>query len=662
MADIAGIAVSGLVANKAALNTVSHNIANAGTAGYSRQTTEQQARVPQLFGSAYLGQGVDATAVTRISNQFVTDQLRRDTQNFNSYDAYYKYANNVDSLLGDSSTAIAPSLQSFFNSIQDLSTDPSSVAARQVVLSQGQSLVNRFNSVYQQLDQQNTAVNTELANTTSQITELAKSIANLNTSIRSNSSNSTGDMPNDLLDQRDEDIRKLSELVGVQVVRQNDLSCDVYLGNGQPLVIGSNSFSMSTQANNSGVNSSNVILTSGNTKLDVTSQISGGKLGGLLQVRKELIDPVFNQLGRVSMALSDTFNKQHELGMDMNNKLGGAFFGDINSPSAQSSRVSSSLSNTGTATMTISIDDTSALTADNYNLSYDSTSGNYTLTDTTTNAAVATFANPGPGNSVAVPSEGFTINFTGGAPQGGDQFLVMPTRFGANQMNMQISSVDQIAAAMPVTTNLPTSNTGSGYVDKVVVSDTTTSDFTSAQYALTPPYSVVFTSPTTYDVVNSSTNAVVVGGVAFTPNQPNNMLQQAGLYPASGYDVVFNGVPATGDRVDIQYNNGGIGDNRNAQLLNGLATTNTIANGTATYQSSYGQLVSGVGTRTKDAQIGQEAAQSILNQTQAQRDSISGVNLDEEAANLMKFQQAYQASARVVKVSSDLFDAILNAL
>ena len=279
MADIAGIAVSSLVANRAALDTISHNIANVNTAGYSRQTTEQQARVPQLFGSSYLGQGVDATAVNRISNQFVTDQLRRDTQNFNSYDTYYQYANNVDSLLGDSSTAIAPTLQSFFNSVQDLSTNPSSVAARQVVLSQGQSLVNRFNTVYQQLDQQNTALNTQLASTTSQITELAKGIADLNSSIRSKSANSVGDLPNDLMDQRDEDVRKLSELVGVQVVQQDNLSYDVYLGNGQPLVIGGNSFSLATQPNNSGIDSSNVVLTSGNTKLDLTSQISGGKLG-----------------------------------------------------------------------------------------------------------------------------------------------------------------------------------------------------------------------------------------------------------------------------------------------------------------------------------------------------------------------------------------------
>src|SRR5690606_20639336 len=175
-------------------------------------------------------------------------------------------------------------------------------------------------------------------------------------------------------------------------------------------------------------------------------------------------------------------------------------------------------------------------------------------------------------------------------------------------------------------------------------------------------YSVVFTSGTTYDVIDTATNAVIEGGVTFTPNASNNLLAQAATIPATGYDVVYNGVPAVGDRIDIVYNNGGVADNRNALLLAGLMSAKTIANGTTTYQSSYGQLVSGVGSRTRDASISQEAAKSILTQTESQRESISGVNLDEEAADLIRFQQSYQASARVIQVSSELFDSILGAL
>lgn len=651
-----------MTAAQTALSTVSHNIVNVDTAGYSRQRVDIQTRMPQQFGGSFIGQGVDANYINRISNQFVTDQLRRDTQNFNSYNAYYEFAVRMDTLLGDDSTAITPTLQSFFDGVQDLSTDPSSIAARQVLLSQGQALVNRFNTVYEQVFQQNETVNTEMKNVASQITQLAEGIANLNDAIRAVSANNVGQLPNDLLDQRDEAVRQLAEMVGIQVIQESDLTFNIFVGNGQPLVIGGDSFEVASQTSVSGVSRNDIVLRSGPTEINITSQLSGGRLGGLLDVREELIDPIFNELGRLAIVLTDTFNSQHELGMDLNNQLGGMFFADFNSAVAESARVSSGNNNSGTAGLTITISDTSVLTADNYELRYDGGTGNYTLFNSSDNSTVATFANPGAGNSVVIASEGFTINFTSGVPASGDSFLLTPTRRGAAEIALEIDDVEQVAAAMPVVTSSPLSNTGQGFVERVVVDDTTTADFTTTPFALVPPYTVVFTSPTTYDVINSSTSAIVVGGVGFTPNQSNGLLEQAGLYPASGYDIIYNGVPATGDEVAIQYNNGGVGDNRNALLLANLRTTKTIGGGSTTYQGSYGQLVSGVGTRTRDAEIGQEASQSILRQTESQRESISGVNLDEEAADLIRFQQAYQSSARVIQVSSELFDTILSSL
>ncbi|MFZ5605109.1 MAG: flagellar hook-associated protein FlgK [Pseudomonadota bacterium] len=659
MADLAGIALSGLRASQTSLSTVSHNIVNVDTAGYSRQRTELATRIPLQYGSGFIGQGVDVEGITRISNQFVTDQLRRDTQNFNSYNSYYEYAVRMDSLLGDESTAITPTLQSFFDGLEELANDPSSIAARQVLLSEGRALVNRFNTVYDQVYQQNETLNTEMATIASQVTQLAKSIANLNDSIRTVASNNVGQLPNDLLDQRDEAIRQLSELVGVQVVADDNLTVNVFIGSGQPLVLGGDSYTLSTDTGNSGISRNNVILTAGNNNQDITAQLSGGRLGGLLQVRQELIDPIFNELGRMATVLADTFNDQHQLGMDLNNQLGGLFFGDINSPVAEAQRVSASLDNAGAASLSVTISDAGALTADNYELRFDG--ANYSLINAASNSTIATFADPGAGGTVVVASEGFTLNFIAGASVAGDSFMITPTRMGAAEISLEIDNVKQVAAAMPVRTQLPQSNTGAGFVENVVVSDTTAADF-ATPYTLTPPYTVVFTSATTYDVINTTTSAVVVGGVAFTPNQSNGLLQQAGLYPASGYDVVYNGVPALGDQIVIQYNNGGVGDNRNALLLGKLSSTKTIDNGATTYQSAYGQLVSGVGTRTRDAEVGQEASESIMRQSEAQRESISGVNLDEEAADLMRFQQAYQASARVIQVSSELFDSILNSL
>lgn len=660
MTDITGIALSGLIASRTALSTVSHNIVNIDTAGYSRQRAEMLARTPIQYGTAFLGQGVDVNNVTRITNQYVTDQLRRDTQNFHAYDAYYEYAVRMDALLGDQSTAISPTLQSFFDALQALATDPSSIAARQVVLSESRAMVNRFNTVYDQVYQQNETLNVELKSITSQISQLAAELADLNVAIRSYSINSIGQLPNDLLDRRDETVRQIAELVGVQVQEQDDRTFNLFIGNGQPLVIGERSFQLDSEPTVNGIAKNNIAFVSGNTRIDISQQISGGRLGGLLQVREELLDPVFNELGRLAIVMADTFNAQHQLGVDLNNNLGGLFYGDINNPAAELARVSPGVKNAGNGTLSVTITDSAALKAANYQLIYDGNTDTYTLRNATTNANVETFANPGAGGSYTFATEGFALNFNGGTPASGDTYLVTPTRMGARDISLEIDSVDQVAAAMPVRTQLPASNTGTGFVERVVVTDTTTADFTTTPYSLQPPYTVVFTSPTTYDVINSATATVMVTGVAFNPNQPNALLQQAGLN--AGYDIVFNGVPQTGDQVVVEYNHGGVSDNRNALLLTELRTAKTIGNGTATYQSSYGQLVSGVGTRTRDAQIGQEASQSILRQVEAQRESISGVNMDEEAADLMRFQQAYQSSARVIQLSSELFDSILNSL
>lgn len=674
MADLTQIAVTGLITSKSALSTVSHNIVNADTEGYTRQRVDIKNFDPIRIGSSYVGQGALVTGISRISNQFLVDQLRRDTQNFNSYDAYYDFAVRIDSLLGDDATAITPTLQNFFNSLQDLSNDPTSEPVRQVLLSEGNALSNRFNTIYDQLFQQNDALNTSLETVASQVTELAAGIADLNRSITAAAANGTGDQPNDLLDQRDQAIRELSALVGVSVLTNSNNSVDISIGTGQPLVIGEYSYTLQAGSNVNGVDRYNLELVTNNSTIEVTDQISGGKLGGLLQVRDELIDPVFNELGRLSLVISDTFNEQHRLGMDSNSNLGNDFFYDINSVAAEKGRVSTSSENAGDCALSVTIDDVSVLKAADYSLRFDGT--NFTLFDMKTNAVISTFAPPAPPDTVAIASEGISINFNSGAPAAGDIYLISPCRLAASEMGVQISSTDQVAAAFPVRTTMPLSNTGSAYVEQVVITDTT-DPVTGAAFAsaravppvlqLVPPYQIVFTTGTDYEVYDVSglsavppTAAVLAGTGTIVPSQSNNLLAGAGITDV-GYEVIVNGVPTAGDIINIEYNGGGAADNRNVTLLAGLRTAKTVLS-KASYQDTYGQLVSGVGTRTRDASIGQQASQSIMRQTESQRDSISAVNLDEEAADLIKFQQSYEATARIIQVSQQLFDAIINSI
>lgn len=680
MPELTSIALSGLSAHKTALATTGHNISNVNTEGYTRQVATFDTYPPQREGPGYLGTGVFISNVNRVANEFLTEQLRRDTQNKEAFASYHEFAKRIDSLLGDDATAVTPTLINFFNAINDVSDDPSSIPARQVMLSEGEALVNRFSSVYEQLNLQNEALNQDLEAVTSEITELAASIADLNEAIQTSGANQFSGAPNDLLDRRDEAIRKMSELVGVSVVTDPvSGAMNVSIGSGQPLVVGNQSFTVLAQTDESGIGRNDIILSTSNSNSIITDQVFGGRIGGLLDVRNELIDPVFNQVGRMAMVISDTINEQHQLGMDLNNRIGGLFFSDVNAASAEASRVAANTNNTGNVSITVTIDDASALTTDNYQLSYDGATGNYDLVELTNNTTVTSFAAPGAfPATVAVASEGFTFNFDIADPASlptthvdGDRFLITPTRLGANDMGVELNSPNQIAAALPVRANLPTTNSGNGFVEEVQVTDTTTADFTTTPLTLTPPYRVIFTTTTSYEIHDMTDPSLVpsagtlVGTGTYVPNQSNNLLTDASVVPAplaTGYEVVFNGEPQVNDVIDLTYNTGAVNDNRNALLLADLQRTKTMASGSATFQEAYNQIVGGVGTRTRDARIGEEASETILRQSIAQRESVSGVNLDEEAADLIRFQNAYQASARVIQISSELFDSILSAL
>jgi len=127
----------------------------------------------------------------------------------------------------------------------------------------------------------------------------------------------------------------------------------------------------------------------------------------------------------------------------------------------------------------------------------------------------------------------------------------------------------------------------------------------------------------------------------------------------NGWTVELGGVPAAGDEFKIGPNTDGVGDNRNAVLLGALQTANTIGNGTTSYSGAYTQLVSLVGNKTRELEVISAAEGRYLEQAQAAHQAESGVNLDEEAANLLQYQQAYQAAAKIMQTASQLFEILL---
>ena len=663
--SIFGISVSGMLTNQSALDTTAHNIANANTEGYSRQRVSQQQRLPEFIGGNYFGSGVEVSQVKRIFDQTHQLEIQSATANFKQLEAYLSQADRVDGLLADSQNGLDSSLQTFFSALSGVVNDPASIAARQVMLGEAEGLVSRFDSIHAQLDTQVTQINTSINSVAEEITALGNSIAALNNQI----AGSPGNPPPDLLDQRDVAVQRISELVAVQTTRQTYGSINVFVGSGQSLVVGSISNQLVASPNDQNPREMSLSLVAGTSSIDITENIQGGQLGGLLRVTEDIIEPAFNTLGRVALSIADTFNRQNQLGMDLNNDLGGNLFTDINDPLIADSRVFDNIGNTGNVDLSINIDDPSLLGDSDYTLFLQG--GNYQLVDQSTNTTVATFAPPGVvPDTVQLSAQGISINFLSGAAIDGDSFEIQPARNFSRDFTVAITSAEEIAAASPIRGEQSLSNIGSGAISAISVTDTTTTQFTNVAYDLDPPIRIEFDAPpgvagefSIYDM-SSGSPVLLAGGIAgYVAGSENNMLALAGApYDAYGYEITINGDPQPGDSFDISYNNNGTGNNENAALLAELQQFTGLDNGNSTYQQAFGRIIGRVGVNTQSAQIKRDAAESIMFQTKERRDNLSGVNLDEEAANLLKFQQAYEASAQVINVARTLFQTVLDSV
>lgn len=656
------ISISGLLSNQASISTTSHNIANANVEGYSRQRVDQSARLPQFIGGNFNGTGVEVGVIRRVFEMSQQLELQSTTADFNLFDSFLSQAQRVDGLLADSDNGINNAIQGFFTALQSVANDPASIPARQVFLSEAQGMISRFDLVHSQLESQLTEINGSIDSIAAEITTLAESIAQLNNQI----AGSPGSFPPDLLDKRDSAVVRLSELIAVQTIEQEDGSLSVFIGTGQSLVIGALANDLTSDANLTDPRNRRLSITSGNSSIDITGNLTGGKLGGLLQAIDEIIEPAFNTMGRVAMGIADSFNRQHQLGIDLNNELGGNFFTDINDAAIEGSRVIASTANTGTASLSITVDDPSLLNDSNYQLFL--AGGNYSLVDMETNATVATFAPPAlVPDTVTVGTEGFTINFLSGAGVNGDTFEIQPSRNFGRDIELLVTSSEQIAAASPVRGEQLVSNIGSGSIARISVTDTSTAQFTTTPGDLAPPIRIEFdATPGEFSIYDMTTGTPVLlasGITGYVANQENNMLALAGApFNAYGYEVTLQGDPQSGDSFDISYNVNGAGDNQNMILMGELQFANTLDNGNSNFQQAFGRIISTVGVRTQSAEIKRDAAESLQFQAKERKESTSGVNLDEEAANLIKFQQAYEASAQVVNVARSLFQTIIDSI
>ncbi len=653
MANLFGISVSGLFVAQQNLTTTSHNITNVNTEGYSRQRVEQEARTPIRVGDNYVGTGVIASSIDRYYSEAATNSLRDSTSEYEKLTAYQEMSARLDGLLADEAAGLSPAMLNFFDSVQDLSNDPSSISARQVVISSGESLAgtikfldDRMNDMYQDIDR-------DLEAEVSEANELADVVAELNRQITI-VGNLPGSFPNDLLDKRDLAISQLAEKFDITTATQDDGSINVFVGTGQVLVYGATANTLSTQPNPYDTSRKELAITTGfgGASVQISTFIDGGRIGGLLQFRDEVLDEAANELGRVAIVLADQMNQQHNKGYDMDNTLGADMY-TVGAPKVETSR-----SNAGDLLYedaNVSITDTRLLTGSDYRIDYDG--ANYTITRMSDNFVFAPSSADGSFNnidglSISVPTDGATV--------AGDKAIIRPTANGASAFEMLLTQPKQIAAAAPLVASAVNTNTGTGAIELDPIPDgfdqPAQADFT-ANFATT--VTITFDDPpTTYDLTDTGTGRTI-NDIPFTPGQQFPLATPADPEDfAPGFTINLSGTPVAGDVFTIEPNTDGVGDNRNASLLGEVETNNYILN-QESLQDAYSQLVSGVGSVTQRTNINLEAQLAMLDNAQQVKDQLSGVNLDEEAANLMKYEQAYQASARLIQTADQMFQTVL---
>ena len=541
-----GTAASGLQAFQRAISVTGHNISNANTDGYTRQRIELGTRPPSFTGQGFIGNGVQVEGIERVFDEFVTERLRNTTSSNSQYETLALLSGRVSNLLGDDQAGLGNGLEAFFNTVQAVADDPSSIPARQLLLAEGESLVARFHNLDTQLDSMRDEINGGLTTMVAEINNLSTAIAEANRNIVDATSQGSGAAPNDLLDKRDSLINRLSELVSTRTVEQDNGAVNVFVGSGQSLVTGFLASQLQTVPNDFDSRHLDIAVIGAGISTVITGTLTGGELGATLDFRDRILDSAQNGLGRIAVTVATEFNRQHALGMDLDGAAGTDFF------SVTTPQVAANLNNTGAASVTASFDGANIgdLSTDDYLLGFD-----------------------GAAWSLSRASDGQPVSMTGGGPffanglqfdiagsaAAGDRFLIRPTRSASADVSMLIGNAREIAAAASAASPAP-------------------------------------------------------------------------------------------------------GDNSNALLLANLQVAQTMENGTTSFQGAYGQLVGELGTQTRSAQINADAQAALLSQAQESRDAVSGVNLDEEAANLLRFQQAYQAIAQVIAVADSTFQTLLSAV
>lgn len=637
--DLLNIARTGVLASQSQLGVTSNNIANANTAGYHRQVATQSTLESQRLGNSFYGTGTYVDDVKRIYNDYAARELRIGQTTLSGAEASYGKLSELDQLFSQTGKMVPQSLNSLFAGVNSLADLPADLGLRSSTLTDAKQVASSLNQMQSSLNGQLTQTNDQITGMTKRINEISKELANLNLELMKS--------PNQdamLLDKQDALIQELSQYAQVNVIPQENGAKSIMLGGSVMLVSGEIAMTMDTKTGDPFPNELQLTSSIGSQSVAADPSKLGGQLGALFEYRDQTLIPASHELDQLALGIADNFNKMQAQGFDLNGQVGSNIFRDINDPLMSLGRVGGYSNNTGNATLGVNIDDTRLLTGGSYELSF-TAPASYELRDTETGVITPLTLN----GSTLEGGAGFSIDIKAGAMASGDRFVIRPTAGAANGITVEMTDPKGIAAASPKIT-ADAANSGNTQVKLTQITNRSAANFPITGSELTIQLDTTAIPPT-YEAFDASGTSL--GAAA--PYTPPSI-------SAFGFTFeVDSTAAASNDRFTFNLAFAE-GDNSNAVAMAKLSESKVMNGGKSTLADVFENTKIDIGSKTKAAEVRVGSAEAIYQQAYARVESESGVNLDEEAANLMRFQQAYQASARIMTTAQQIFDTLLTSV
>lgn len=649
MSSLMGLGTRAMFANMATLQSIGNNIANANTKGYSRQETQLETAGGQFTGAGFFGQGVNITTITRSYDRFLTTQSAA-AASVASYDSTRaSQLSQLENVFTLGEKGLGHAAGQLLNSFVDMANNPSDASVRQVVLTRAQELSGRFMAAGEQLNALQGGVAQDMKTATSTVNALAQQVAALNKQI--SAQNGTGHSPNDMLDQRDQLVAQISSYINVTTIPASDGSMGLFVGGGMSLVLGGNANTLKAATDPYDPSKLQLALQEGGVdRLVPGSAIAGGSIAGLMKFQNEDLTDARNLLGQMAVAISGALNQQQALGLDLGQpaSMGAPIF-SVGAPKALPAN-----SNSGNAALGVTVSDFTHVQASDYELRYDGS--DYSLVRLSDDQAVTGSPFSAAALAAGINVEGLTIQLNAGTPAAGDRFLLQTVTGAAQDMRTVLNDPKGLAAASPVTASFGAGNTGTATVASLGAVNNTLDRTLTANFTFTSD-----TGDYSWETVDATGTVTGTGTGTWTAGSPISV---------NGFELKLNGVPKNADTISVKPTLSTAANNGNALALAQLdkvafVGARTLSDGTLvpgkTITDAYASAVSTIGVRVQSANSASNISSSFAAAAESARVNKAGVNLDEEAARLIQFQQAYQASAKVLQVAQTLFDTLLQA-